>query len=140
MGEKRNVHAINIPRGNFPLENGLIKRYMNLQEHGVKLSYMPFFIKAASMALRQFPMINAHTATDPVSGDLQMIYKAAHNVSMAIDTENGLTVPNIKRCEARSIIDIAVELTRLQTAAADNRLTQSDLQDGTFTFSNIGSV
>ncbi|KAG9350838.1 hypothetical protein JZ751_024727 [Albula glossodonta] len=106
------------------------------EARGVKLSYMPFFIKAASLGLLHFPILNAS-----VDENCQNItYKAAHNIGLAMDTAQGLIVPNVKNVQMLSIFDIAVELNRLQTMGATGQLGTTDLTGGTFTLSNIGSV
>ncbi|KAI1891930.1 hypothetical protein AGOR_G00148780 [Albula goreensis] len=106
------------------------------EARGVKLSYMPFFIKAASLGLLHFPILNAS-----VDENCQNItYKAAHNIGLAMDTAQGLIVPNMKNVQMLSIFDIAVELNRLQTMGATGQLGTTDLTGGTFTLSNIGSI
>jgi len=67
-------------------------------------------------------------------------YKAAHNIGLAMDTPNGLVVPNVKHVQALSVLDVAQELSRLNDAGLRGALKQSDLTGGTFTLSNIGSV
>ena len=103
---------------------------------GLKVSFMPFFIKALSLALRSFPQINAHVNADCTS----ITHRASHNVGVAMDTPKGLLVPNVKRVQDRSVVDIARELGRLQGLGKAGQLTREDLQGGTITLSNIGSV
>ena len=101
-----------------------------------KLSFMPFFIKACSMALAQYPVLNAK-----VNGDCtELTYKAAHNIGLAVDSPNGLVVPNIKNVQTLTIAEIGAEVQRLVALAAAGKLGQSDLTGGTFTISNIGTV
>jgi 2-oxoisovalerate dehydrogenase E2 component (dihydrolipoyl transacylase) len=97
---------------------------------------MPFFIKAASLALHQNPILNSSLSSD----ETELIYKEYHNIGVAMDTPNGLIVPNIKNVEDKSIIDIAKELNRLQGLASKGQLGSNDLADGTFTISNIGTI
>ncbi|XP_076829807.1 lipoamide acyltransferase component of branched-chain alpha-keto acid dehydrogenase complex, mitochondrial-like isoform X2 [Brachyhypopomus gauderio] len=103
---------------------------------GVRLSYMPFFIKATSLSLMQFPILNAsvdeshHTIT----------YKACHNIGVAMDTPQGLLVPSVKNVHTLSVFDIAAELNRLQTLGSAGQLGPAHLTGGTFTLSNIGSI
>ncbi|RCN38122.1 2-oxo acid dehydrogenase acyltransferase [Ancylostoma caninum] len=128
---------------NAPLEvcaDALITIRKELKEmasdRGVKLSYMPFFIKAASLALLEFPSLNAS-----VDEKLEnIIYKASHNICLAMDTPGGLVVPNIKNCEQRSIFEIAAELQRLQEDGKREKISREDLAGGTFTISNIGNI
>lgn len=103
---------------------------------GSRLTYMPFFVKAASLALRDFPMINSS-----LSHDKNAIVQHNHiNIGIAIATPDGLVVPNIKNTLNKSIAEIAADLTSLQEAAAANRLKPEDFSGGTFTISNIGSI
>jgi len=106
------------------------------ESRGVKLSYMPFFIKAASLGLLHFPILNAS-----LDEDCQNItYKASHNIGLAMDTSLGLVVPNVKNVQLLSVFEIAQELNRLQTLGAAGQLRTSDMSGGTFTLSNIGSI
>jgi 2-oxoisovalerate dehydrogenase E2 component (dihydrolipoyl transacylase) len=103
-----------------------------------KLSYMPFFIKAISVALEGFPILNA-TLDDPHDPKC-ILYQRDHNISIAIDTPGGLIVPNIKQTQQLSVFEIARELHRLQALAKSGKLGQEDLSGGTFALSNIGSI
>ncbi|KHN88719.1 Lipoamide acyltransferase component of branched-chain alpha-keto acid dehydrogenase complex, mitochondrial [Toxocara canis] len=106
------------------------------KERGIKMTYTPIFIKAASLALRQFPGINA-TVDDKLEN---ITYKASHNICVAMDTPDGLIVPNIKNCEQRNIWEIAEELNRLVHDARRGAVAPHDLAGGTFTISNIGAI
>lgn len=107
-----------------------------LKETGVKLSYMPFIMKALSMALHEYPMLNASLN----SSETEVTYHPRHNIGFATDTPHGLLVPNIKDCQSRSIIEIASELNRLHKAGLENKLRPDDLGHGTFSLSNIGAI
>ncbi|KAF1334841.1 Lipoamide acyltransferase component of branched-chain alpha-keto acid dehydrogenase complex, partial [Globisporangium splendens] len=106
------------------------------EQRGIKLSFMPFIIKAASLALKRYPSLNATVSADETS----VTYVAAHNISVAMDTPAGLIVPNVKDVQNKSILQIAEELNRLQTLATAGKLTPADLTGGTFSISNIGSI
>lgn len=106
------------------------------KERHVKLSYMPFFIKAASLSLLEFPGLNA-TTDDKLEN---VIHKASHNICLAMDTPGGLVVPNVKNCEQRSIFEIAQEISRLMEAGKRQQIGREDLVGGTFTLSNIGAI
>lgn len=105
-------------------------------ERGVKFSYMPVFIKAASLALAQYPGLNCHIDAKAEN----ITYKAAHNIGIAMDTPDGLLVPNVKNCQSLSIFEIAAELNRLQALGSAGKLSSADLSGGTVSLSNIGSI
>ncbi|RZC39931.1 lipoamide acyltransferase component of branched-chain alpha-keto acid dehydrogenase complex, mitochondrial [Asbolus verrucosus] len=106
------------------------------QSKDVKLSFMPFFIKAASNALQRYPIINA-TVDENCEN---VTYKTEHNIGIAMDTKMGLAVPVIKNVQKLSIIEISNELNRLITSGRDGTFSTEDLSAGTFTISNIGAI
>jgi len=97
---------------------------------------MPMFIKATSMALLHFPILNSSVDLDCEN----ITFKGSHNIGVAMDTQQGLLVPNVKNVQNKSIFDIAVELNRLHQQGLTGKLTPDDLTGGTFTLSNIGSI
>lgn len=101
-----------------------------------KLTFMPFCIKAASLALKQYPILNSTLDLENES----VKYKRAHNISVAIDTPDGLVVPNVKNCQNKSILQIAKDLQELLERARNSNLKPEDFADGTFSLSNIGIV
>ncbi|RKP09418.1 2-oxoacid dehydrogenases acyltransferase-domain-containing protein [Thamnocephalis sphaerospora] len=105
-----------------------------------KISYMPILLKTLSLALQEYPLLNARLvdAEDPATAKLQ--YRASHNIGIAMDTPGGLVVPNIKRVQDKSILEIAAELSRLQEAGRTNSIAPVDFKDGTITLSNIGMI
>ena len=105
-----------------------------------KLSYLPFVIKAMSMALEDFPLLNARVDTETESSAPRLVMREKHNIGVAMDTPQGLLVPNIKDVSARSILDTASEVFRLQELAKHGKLSVSDLTGGTITVSNVGSI
>ncbi|KXH51093.1 2-oxoacid dehydrogenase acyltransferase [Colletotrichum nymphaeae SA-01] len=113
-------------------------------ETGVaKLSYLPFIIKAVSMALYQYPILNARVDLDPSSSPSSkpsLVMRSQHNIGVAMDTPAGLLVPVIRDVGSLNILSIASELTRLQKAAFAGKLAPADLKGGTITVSNIGNI
>lgn len=105
-------------------------------EQGVPLTFMPFFIKAVSIALADHPILNSSVDKEKE----EVIYKSSHNIGVAMDTKHGLLVPNIKHVNQRTVLDVARELARLQELAKAGTLGTDDLSGGTFTLSNVGSV
>ncbi|XP_049865929.1 lipoamide acyltransferase component of branched-chain alpha-keto acid dehydrogenase complex, mitochondrial [Pectinophora gossypiella] len=106
------------------------------QERGVKLTYMPLIIKAASLSLAAHPTLNSSLD----SACENIIYKASHNIGVAMDTPNGLVVPVIKNVQNKTILEIARDLNSLQEKGSKGQLGLNDLTGGTFTISNIGIV
>lgn len=106
------------------------------EKQGIKLSYLPFIMKAVSLALRQYPHLNAHVNSDCT----QLVQKGSHNIGLAMDTPRGLLVPNVKNVQDKSILEIAQELTRLGALGQEGKLGKEDLTGGTFTLSNVGTI
>jgi 2-oxoglutarate dehydrogenase E2 component (dihydrolipoamide succinyltransferase) len=102
------------------------------KEHGVKLTFMPFFVKAACMALDTFPVINAQ-----VDGE-SIVYRHYVNMGIAVASEKGLVVPNIKDAHTKGIIQVGKEISEVAKRARDSKLTMEDLTGGTFTITNGG--
>lgn len=103
---------------------------------GIKLTFMPFFMKALSITLHKYPQINSVVDEK----DEKIVQKMYHNIGFALDTKQGLYVPNVKNVQNKSIIEICTDLKRLQEAASKGSLSPDDLTGGTITLSNIGSV
>ena len=107
-----------------------------MEKEGSKLTMMPFFMKAMSLALKAFPVINSQVNDDCT----ELTYFTDHNIGMAVDSKVGLLVPNVKQVQSKSIIDLAIEITRLTNDARSGRVQNSDLKGGTITISNIGAI
>ena len=118
-----------------------LRRRMNVHPANFqKLSYLAFIIKAVSLALEEFPLINSRVDASNEQEAPRLIMRKVHNVGVAMDTPQGLLVPNIKNVSSLSILEIASEITRLQSLALDSKLSISDLTGGTITVSNIGTI
>ncbi len=102
------------------------------KEQGLKLSYMPFFAKAACHALQAFPLVNAQLDGDTV------VYKHYVNMGIAVASEAGLVVPNVKDAHAKSIVEIGKDIGAVAKRARDGKLSMDDLTGGTFTITNGG--
>ncbi|KAK9765036.1 hypothetical protein K7432_006951 [Basidiobolus ranarum] len=105
-----------------------------------KISYMPIFIKTLSIALENYPILNARLIDSEEISQAKLEYRGSHNIGVAMDTPAGLIVPNIKDCQNKSILDIAAELNRLQEAGKKGALSANDLKSGTISLSNIGVI
>lgn len=106
------------------------------EKRGVKLSYMPFIIKACSLGLKKYPILNSSLSADQT----EVHYHGSHNIGVAVDTPTGLVVPNIKNVQDLTLFEVAEELNRLIELAKINKLSTQDLSGGTFSLSNIGAI
>ena len=103
---------------------------------GIKLTTMPFLIKAVATALKHHPAINAVIDMD----NEQIIYKDYINVGIAVDTDRGLVVPTLKAADRMSIPDIAKALGDMSVRVRNGDFGVNDLRGGTFTISNLGAI
>jgi 2-oxoglutarate dehydrogenase E2 component (dihydrolipoamide succinyltransferase) len=102
------------------------------KEQGVKLSYMPFFVKAACLALDAYPAVNAQ-----IDGDT-IVYKHYVNMGIAVASDAGLVVPNVKDADKKSIVQIGKDIAAVAKRARDGKLSMDDLTGGSFTITNGG--
>ena len=102
----------------------------------LKMTLMPLFIKALSLAMIEFPIINSRTNDDYT----ELTYIKSHNIGMAVDGQTGLLVPNIKNVQTLGLLAIAREVTRLTEAARSGKINPQELAGGTVTISNIGAI
>lgn len=102
----------------------------------VKLTYLPFIMKAIVLALKAFPVLNS--SLDEEKGEI--VYKKNYNIGIATDTERGLVVPVLFDVERKSILEIAQESQELAELARDSKLTLEHLRGGTFSITNYGAI
>jgi len=105
------------------------------KEKGVKLTYMAFIIKALTKTIEQYPMFNSSFDQD----SNEMIYKGSMNIGIAVDTPDGLIVPNIKNADNLSLFELANEVERLAYLAKERKIQMKDLQGGTISITNFGA-
>lgn len=105
------------------------------KNEGIALTYLPFIIKALTKTIASFPIFNA--SFDHEKNEI--IYKDFMNIGFAVDTPDGLIVPNIKNADQLSIYDLAKSLKDLQTSALERTIQLKDIQNGTFTVTNFGA-
>ncbi|HEY2954725.1 MAG TPA: dihydrolipoamide acetyltransferase family protein, partial [Candidatus Eisenbacteria bacterium] len=104
-----------------------------LEAQGVKLTYMPFFIKASVLALKEFPWVNGEVRDDALA------IKKYYNIGIAVGREEkGLIVPNLKDCDRKNLVQLAAEVNDLATRARNDRLKPDDIMGGTFSITNAG--
>ncbi|WP_353947654.1 dihydrolipoamide acetyltransferase family protein [Sporolactobacillus sp. Y61] len=104
-------------------------------DQGVKLTYLPYVIKALVAALKAFPVINASLDEQKE----EIIYKHYYNIGIATDTEAGLVVPVVEHAESKSMYELASEISELAEKARSGKLTGTEMKGGTCTITNIGS-
>jgi pyruvate dehydrogenase E2 component (dihydrolipoamide acetyltransferase) len=102
---------------------------------GVKLTYLAFIAKAVTLALREYPLLNSSFDHDHD----EIIFKKHINLGIAVDTSDGLIVPNIKNADTKSIIELAQDIDRVATEARERTIKLETLQNGTFTLTNYGA-
>ena len=105
-------------------------------QQGVKLTPLPFLIKACVHALRAHPQFNASLD----AGVTALIHKRYYHIGMAVDTEDGLVVPVVRDADRKGLFELAAETARLAAAAREKKLTPADLQGGSFTISSLGAI
>jgi pyruvate dehydrogenase E2 component (dihydrolipoamide acetyltransferase) len=103
---------------------------------GIKLTSLPFVIKAVASALKNHPTINASVDLEHE----QIIYKEYVNIGIAVDTERGLVVPSLRGADNLSIADIARALAQIADSVREGSFSVADLQGSTFTISNLGAI
>jgi len=102
------------------------------RQHGVRLGFMSFFVRAAAEALKRHPDINAS-----IDGD-DIVYHGFCDIGVAISTERGLVVPVLRNAEYMSLAEIETDIRELAAKARENRLTMEDITGGTFSITNGG--
>jgi pyruvate dehydrogenase E2 component (dihydrolipoamide acetyltransferase) len=106
------------------------------EKAGVKVTYLPFVMKALIATIRDFPMFNA--SLDDAAQEI--VYKKYFNIGFAADTPNGLLVPVIHDADRKTILQLSAEITDLAKRARDGKLKSEEMKGATITITNIGSV
>ena len=106
------------------------------ENRGVKLTYLPFIIKALIPALKQYPYLNSSLDDEKE----EIILHRYYNIGIATDTEQGLVVPVVKDAERKSITQLAEEISALSEKSRTGQLTLQEIQASTFTITNVGGI
>ena len=106
------------------------------KDESVKVSFLPFFIKAVCILLKEMPQFNSSLD----GSNENIVLKKYINIGVAVDTPNGLVVPVIKDANEKSIKELARELTTLSSKARDKKLLPADMEGGCFTISSLGGI
>jgi len=105
------------------------------EKQGVKLTFLPFIVKAVVAALKKRPVLNS--ALDETTNEL--VYRKYYNIGIAASTDAGLIVPVVKDADRRSLLDVAREIERVATDAKNGKSKMEDLQGSTFTITSLGA-
>ncbi|CAN9086986.1 hypothetical protein CUC08_Gglean007881 [Alternaria sp. MG1] len=124
----------------FSSLTSLRKKYNAGREKPERITPLPIIIKAVSLTLQRFPLLNSHLDTTTNPNKPQIVLKGSHNIGVAVDSPAGLLVPVIKNVQNHSIASLAQEIQRLSSLARAGKLSSADLTGATFTVSNIGSI
>ena len=106
------------------------------EKKGIKLTYLPFILKAMVAALKVHPKLNS-TLDESTN---EIITHHTYNISLSVQTEDGLTVPVVKHVEQKSIFELAAEIADIVDRARKKKLTMEDFQGSTITLTNAGSI
>ena len=106
------------------------------KERGVKLTYLPFIMKALCVVFREFPNANANVIEDPFT----LVVKGDVNIGIATDTPQGLFVPVVHNVEQKSILQLAAEIVELTQRTREGKARMEELQGGTFTITSVGNI
>nr|WP_246320339.1 dihydrolipoamide acetyltransferase family protein [Paenibacillus qinlingensis] len=106
------------------------------EKKGVKLTYLPFIVKALVAACRQFPVMNAMIDEEKQ----EIVYKKYYNIGIATDTDNGLLVPVIHDADRKNVWSIASSIKDLAVRGREGKLSPNEMKGGTISITNIGSV
>ncbi len=106
------------------------------EKRGVRLTYIPFIIKALVPALKEFPYMNS--SLDEQGGNI--VVKKYYNIGIATDTEQGLVVPVVRAVDRKDIFELAGEIEKLADKARKGQLTLDEVRGATFTITNVGAI
>ncbi|RME27473.1 MAG: 2-oxo acid dehydrogenase subunit E2, partial [Deltaproteobacteria bacterium] len=106
------------------------------EARGVKLTYLPFIMKALCLVFREFPTVNSVLDEDTMT----MTVRGEVNLGIATDTPQGLYVPVVKNCEQKSILELAAEVADLTARTRAGQVRLDELQGGTFTITSVGNI
>lgn len=106
------------------------------EQRGVKLTYLPFIVKALVAAVRKYPVLNASIDDERQ----EVVYKKNYHVGIATDTDNGLLVPVVANADRKSILTIADEIRDLATRGREGKLAPHEMRGSTISITNIGSA
>ena len=124
----------------FTSLNAIRKKFNASRDKSQRITTFPFIVKAVSLALQQYPLMNARLDIQANSEKPQLTYQGSHDIGIAVDSPSGLLVPVIRNVQSLSVEQIAAEIARLSELARTGKVSAEDLKNATITLSNIGSI
>lgn len=120
----------------------LVKLRALLKKNHKNLTILPFFVKAASISMQEYPIVNSNfnPETDDEGYIKEYVIKKDHNFSIAIDSKDGLTVPNVKKVQEKSILQINNDIINLRERVDQGKLVAADFEEATFSISSVGNL
>ncbi|WP_227353006.1 2-oxo acid dehydrogenase subunit E2 [Haladaptatus salinisoli] len=106
------------------------------EDRGIKLTYMPFVLKAIVAALKDYPYLNASLDEE----NEEIVLKNYYNIGIAVATDDGLMVPVVKNVDQKDMLQLSSEMNELVEKARDRTISREEMQDGTFTITNFGAI
>jgi pyruvate dehydrogenase E2 component (dihydrolipoamide acetyltransferase) len=106
------------------------------EDHGARLTYLPFVMKAIVRALTEMPILNSRLD----EGTEEIILQDEYHIGMAVATDAGLLVPVVRNVDEKTILELAEEIVDLAERARDRKLSREEMQGGTFTITNFGAI
>ncbi len=107
-----------------------------MEKKGIKVTYLPYIVKALVAAVREFPVLNASLDDEKQ----EIVYKKYYDIGIATDTENGLMVPVVREADRKNIWTIAAEIKDLAERAREGKLSAEEMRGSTISITNIGSA
>ena len=146
IGSKLTNSKFTIPHANamdevdmtalWDFRKGMNEEINKDNEESVKLSFMPFIVRAVVKALMKHPTLNSTLDEE----NEEILLKKYYNIGIATDTDDGLIVPVLKRCETKDLTDLQKDMNNLIRLTRDRKIDLADLRGGTFTITNFGAI
>jgi 2-oxoisovalerate dehydrogenase E2 component (dihydrolipoyl transacylase) len=134
LGSVRTLHVDEVDVTELVALRGRLKPLA--EKRGVRLSYLPFIMKATVAALKKFPVVNSSLDEERS----EIVLKRFYNLGLAVATNVGLVVPVVKDVDRKSLLEVAREVGLLAESAREGKLAPEDVKGGSFSITNIGSL
>ena len=138
--EKSKYTAPHVTHHDDVVVEGLVEARQNLraeaEERGVKLTYMPFVMKAIVAGLKEYPVLNSQLDEE----NEEIVKKHYYNIGVAVATDAGLMVPVVRDVDRKGLLQIQREMNDLVEKARERKISREEMQGGTFSITNFGAI